>query len=67
MRAMISMIHDFGHRCVAEGVETRAILELLKAMGCDEAQGYLIARPLAAPDLEQFLHQTPTWQRTLLV
>lgn len=67
VRAMISMIHDLGHRCVAEGVETRAILELLKAMGCDEVQGYLIARPLSVPDLERFLHQRAASQRMLLV
>lgn len=46
VRSMISLSHDLGYRVVAEGVETAAVAEQLKAMACDEAQGYLFARPL---------------------
>lgn len=58
VQAMISMAHDIGYRVVAEGVETADVLEFLRASKCDEAQGYLIARPLEVPALEQFLEQS---------
>jgi len=35
-------------RVVAEGVESAAQLAALRAVGCDEAQGYLFGRPVAA-------------------
>jgi EAL domain-containing protein (putative c-di-GMP-specific phosphodiesterase class I) len=37
---------------VAEGVETREQLEFLRAHGCDEAQGYYLARPMAMEQLQ---------------
>jgi EAL domain-containing protein (putative c-di-GMP-specific phosphodiesterase class I)/GAF domain-containing protein len=43
---MITLAHDLGYRVVAEGVETNEIYDFLAEKGCDEAQGYLIARPL---------------------
>ncbi len=45
---MITLSHDLGHRVVAEGVETTAAHQFLLEAGCDEAQGYLFARPLEA-------------------
>jgi EAL domain-containing protein (putative c-di-GMP-specific phosphodiesterase class I)/GGDEF domain-containing protein len=48
VKAMITLSQDLGHRVVAEGVETGAVLDLLRQAGCDEAQGYLFARPLEA-------------------
>jgi EAL domain-containing protein (putative c-di-GMP-specific phosphodiesterase class I) len=36
---------------VAEGIETTQDWELLRELGCDTAQGYLIARPMPAADL----------------
>jgi predicted signal transduction protein with EAL and GGDEF domain len=36
---------------VAEGVETHAQLQMLRLLGCDEAQGYLLGRPMPAADL----------------
>ncbi|SDE26853.1 putative bifunctional diguanylate cyclase/phosphodiesterase [Belnapia rosea] len=53
--AMIALLQDLGHRVVAEGVETDAVLDLLVGDGCDEAQGYLIGRPMAAKDLDAWL------------
>ncbi|WP_314409263.1 EAL domain-containing protein [Pseudomonas kuykendallii] len=46
-RAIIAMAHSLELEVVAEGVEEQAQLDFLKAHGCDEIQGYLIARPLA--------------------
>jgi len=53
--AIISVAHKLGIRVVAEGVETHAQLEFLRAQGCDAVQGYLICRPLAAEDLMSIL------------
>jgi EAL domain-containing protein (putative c-di-GMP-specific phosphodiesterase class I)/GGDEF domain-containing protein len=46
--AMLTLSHDLGHRVVAEGVETEAVLDFLRRAGCEEVQGYLFAKPLEA-------------------
>jgi EAL domain-containing protein (putative c-di-GMP-specific phosphodiesterase class I)/GGDEF domain-containing protein len=55
VRSAIDLAHSLGLRVVAEGVETEGALLLLASMGCDVAQGYLIARPMPLLDLESFL------------
>ncbi len=47
VRAIIYMAHDLGYRVVAEGVENHEAYDMLASWQCDEAQGYLIAHPLA--------------------
>jgi EAL domain-containing protein (putative c-di-GMP-specific phosphodiesterase class I) len=42
-------------KVVAEGVEDIHQLELLGAMGCDQAQGYYFARPMPATEVPTFL------------
>jgi predicted signal transduction protein with EAL and GGDEF domain len=40
---------------VAEGIETRADWDLLRTLGCDLAQGFLIARPMPIEDLQAWV------------
>jgi EAL domain-containing protein (putative c-di-GMP-specific phosphodiesterase class I) len=44
----------------AEGIERSGQLEWLRARACDEAQGYLLSKPLAAKDLEERFLRQPT-------
>jgi diguanylate cyclase (GGDEF)-like protein len=57
VRAAIEMSHALGKYVVAEGVEDAAQLALLKAMGCDIAQGYHLSHPLPAAELAAFVRQ----------
>ncbi|GKT22622.1 EAL domain-containing protein [Acidovorax sp. SUPP3334] len=50
VRSTIDLAHNLGLSVVAEGVETVAILERLRALHCDDAQGYYISRPLPMDD-----------------
>lgn len=50
-RAIIDMAHSLNLRVVAEGVETESHLEILRDMGCDSIQGFLVSRPVPAPEL----------------
>jgi EAL domain-containing protein (putative c-di-GMP-specific phosphodiesterase class I) len=49
---IIYMAHDLGYRVVAEGVENHEVYDMLASWHCDEAQGYLIAHPLAPAAME---------------
>jgi diguanylate cyclase (GGDEF)-like protein len=51
VRAAIELSHALGLETVAEGVEDQAVVEMLSAMGCDAAQGYVFARPMSADKL----------------
>ncbi|UTW05858.1 putative bifunctional diguanylate cyclase/phosphodiesterase [Pseudomonas benzenivorans] len=55
-RAIIAMAHGLDLKVVAEGVETQAQMDFLKAQHCDEIQGYLISRPVEAAAFAQLLH-----------
>ncbi|MEM9517898.1 MAG: EAL domain-containing protein [Actinomycetota bacterium] len=52
MASVFSIISTLGLRAVAEGVETKEELDMLRELGCDMAQGFVIGRP--APDMAGF-------------
>jgi EAL domain-containing protein (putative c-di-GMP-specific phosphodiesterase class I) len=54
---MIAMAKHLGQRVVAEGVETEEVLARLRSAGCDEVQGYLLARPMPAAQFEAWIAQ----------
>jgi diguanylate cyclase (GGDEF)-like protein len=69
--AIVAMGHGLGHRVVAEGVETPAQLTFLGRHRCDQIQGYILARPMPAGELEAELDRRlatqPATRRSLPV
>ena len=59
VRSIVDLGHNLGLRVVGEGVETQETWDILRATGCDAAQGYLLARPMAAEKLAGWLARTP--------
>jgi EAL domain-containing protein (putative c-di-GMP-specific phosphodiesterase class I)/CHASE2 domain-containing sensor protein len=57
VRSTIAMAHELGLAVVAEGVEDEICLELLREMGCDQAQGYGISRPVKAGVVAEFARE----------
>lgn len=55
VEAMIAMAHAMDFEVIAEGVETREQLALLKRMGCDQAQGFFLSRPQPEESLTPWL------------
>jgi EAL domain-containing protein (putative c-di-GMP-specific phosphodiesterase class I) len=47
VESTIALAHSLGRRVVAEGVQQRDVLEVLQAMNCDVAQGFIIGRPMS--------------------
>ena len=59
VRSTIDLGHNMGLRVVAEGVENEAIWHLLAQMGCDQAQGYFMGKPMPADALPAWIR---AWQ-----
>ena len=62
VRSTSELGHSLGLRVVAEGVEDEQSFELLRSYNCDLAQGYYIARPMAADALAAWRSEL-TWRR----
>ena len=58
-RSAVNLGHDLGCALVAEGVENRDTWEMLAALGCDHAQGFLVSKPLLPEMLEGWLIKSP--------
>jgi EAL domain-containing protein (putative c-di-GMP-specific phosphodiesterase class I) len=55
VRSTVSLAHSLGLDMVAEGVETPGCLDLLRRIGCDQAQGFYIGHPMPADRLDDWL------------
>lgn len=53
IRHIISLAHELGFVCLAEGAETRQQIDELKALGCDVIQGYYFSRPVPVGEYEE--------------
>jgi len=62
VRSVIGLAQRVGIRVVAEGVEDETTLAALVELGCDEAQGFLIARPAAAAVVTCCLDDPTRWE-----
>lgn len=56
-RTIIAMGHNLGLKVVAEGVETHEQMHFLRECDCDEVQGFLIATPLPAGDVVDYIRR----------
>ncbi len=59
LKAIVSLAHELGMEVVAEGAETQADVDHLRALGCQYVQGYYYGSPLTASDALNYLAQTP--------
>jgi|GEM_PF-870699 len=59
VHSTIKLAHDLGLRTVAEGIESKEVMERLKIRNCDIAQGFYMSRPLPVAELQQWLHSSP--------
>jgi diguanylate cyclase (GGDEF)-like protein/PAS domain S-box-containing protein len=66
VQAVISMAHRMGLEVTAEGVEEPDQLDLLVSLGCEEVQGFYLARPMLAERLEEWLLEPKAYSKHLL-
>jgi EAL domain-containing protein (putative c-di-GMP-specific phosphodiesterase class I) len=64
-QAIVSMAHALGMEVVAEGVENEEQLQILRALKCNEVQGYFVARPLPAVAIGPLLEQRYLFKEAL--
>jgi len=71
IRSLVQLGRDLGISTLAQGIEQQSQLDYLQDEQCDQGQGFLLTKPLAAPDLEEFLrryrHQSEFSTRAALV
>jgi diguanylate cyclase (GGDEF)-like protein len=57
IKAIVSLADQLGMKTTAEGVETSAEMDKMRALGCTQLQGYLFAEPVLEPSRAQMEHQ----------
>ena len=57
IRSTVDLAHGLGMKVVAEGVEDAATMALLAGLGCDQIQGWHVAKPMPLAALSEFLAQ----------
>lgn len=61
LQTIISLAKNLKKKVIAEGIETEAQLSLLRNLGCDYGQGYLLARPQNVDKMETALYEGRNW------
>ncbi len=57
LKRVIELIRGLGYHVICEGVESEDQVQILRDAGCEEAQGFLFAQPLAMEEYEAFVYQ----------
>jgi len=58
VESTIHLAHSLSLKVVAEGVENAALIDRLSTMGCDEAQGYHIGRPMPLAQIDEWMAES---------
>ena len=58
VESTIHLAHSLSLKVVAEGVENAALIDRLSSMGCDEAQGYHIGRPMPLSQIDEWMSES---------
>ena len=66
VRSVIDLAHNLGLTVVAEGVENAKAWDRLRALGCDEAQGYHMGRPMPASEFHAWTQAWGSKQRSVI-
>jgi len=61
LQTIISLAKNLKMRVIAEGIETESQLAVLRNLGCDYGQGYLMAKPKSKDETEKLLYQHSNW------
>jgi EAL domain-containing protein (putative c-di-GMP-specific phosphodiesterase class I) len=59
VRSTIDLAHNLGYQVIAEGIESKDTLDLLRTLGCDGGQGFHISHPLPPENFVQWLKKIP--------
>ena len=57
IKAIINLSNDLNLNVVAEGTETKEVIEFLSSLGCNEIQGYFISKPVPRNEFEQLIQK----------
>ena len=61
VKTIIALAHELNRKVIAEGVETKEQLSILRSLGCEYAQGYLFAKPLPQEEAGNLLAAARRW------